>query len=73
ETYFQEHIFQPLGMTDTSYAVPSNKQSRVAAIHRRTDGQLEDWYATTPSHPRRRLRFLATVDSIPQLRTMEFS
>lgn len=42
ETYFQEHIFQPLGMTDTSYAVPSNKQSRVAAIHRRTDGQLEE-------------------------------
>ncbi|WP_334243600.1 serine hydrolase, partial [Terriglobus sp. ADX1] len=29
-------------MTDTSYAVPSNKQSRVAAIHRRTDGQLEE-------------------------------
>ena len=42
EDYFQEHIFRPLGMTDTSYAVPLEKQSRVAAVHRRTDGGLEE-------------------------------
>ena len=42
EAYFQEHIFQPLGMTDTSYAVPLDKQSRVAAVHRRTEGRLEE-------------------------------
>jgi metallo-beta-lactamase class B len=42
ETYFQEHIFRPLGMKDTSYAVSLEKQSRVAAVHRRTDGRLEE-------------------------------
>lgn len=42
EAYFQEHIFQPLGMLDTSYAVPLSKQSRVAAVHRRTDGHLDE-------------------------------
>src|SRR5438552_11246830 len=30
ESWYQEHIFTPLGMVDTSYAVPANKQSRLA-------------------------------------------
>ncbi len=34
EIYFQQHIFEPLGMVDTSYAVPLAKQSRVAAKYR---------------------------------------
>jgi methyl acetate hydrolase len=42
EDYFQEHIFRPLGMIDTSYAVPVSKQSRVATIHRRVNGKLEE-------------------------------
>lgn len=42
ETYFQKNIFQPLGMTDTSYAVPLDKQSRVTAVHRRVNGHLEE-------------------------------
>jgi len=40
EEYDQEHIFKPLGMTDTSYAVPANKQSRVPKIYKRVDGAL---------------------------------
>jgi methyl acetate hydrolase len=42
ETYFQRNIFEPLGMVDTSYAVPIAKQARVAAVHRRIDGQLQE-------------------------------
>ena len=42
ETYFQRHIFEPLGMEDTSYAVPLTKQSRVATVHRHIDGQLQE-------------------------------
>ncbi len=33
ETYFQEHIFRPLGMIDTSFAVPADKQARVIHVY----------------------------------------
>jgi methyl acetate hydrolase len=42
EAYFQQHIFQLLGMTDTSYAVPLAKQSRVATTHSRINGVLQE-------------------------------
>ncbi|HXM18914.1 MAG TPA: serine hydrolase domain-containing protein [Candidatus Tumulicola sp.] len=42
EAYFQERIFGPLGMADTSFAVASNKQSRVPTIHDRTNGMLRE-------------------------------
>lgn len=42
EAYYQERIFKPLGMVDTSYAVPSAKQSRVAMQYRHTKGNLEE-------------------------------
>ena len=42
EAYFQQHIFEPLGMTDTSYAVPLAKQSRVATKHSRVNGRLQE-------------------------------
>lgn len=42
ETYFQQHIFEPLGMLDTSYAVPFGKQSRVATKYSRINGHLQE-------------------------------
>src|SRR6201981_237182 len=42
EAYFQRHIFVPLGMVDTSYAVPLTKQSRVATEHSRINGVLQE-------------------------------
>lgn len=33
EDYFQEHILRPLGMVDTSFAVPSNKQARLIHVY----------------------------------------
>ena len=35
EAYFRENIFDPLGMRDSSFDVPAEKQSRVVAMSRR--------------------------------------
>ncbi|MBL9200783.1 MAG: beta-lactamase family protein [Opitutaceae bacterium] len=35
EDYFQQRIFRPLGMVDTSYILPEPKRHRLAALHRR--------------------------------------
>jgi CubicO group peptidase (beta-lactamase class C family) len=52
ETYYQERIFKPLGMVDTSFAVPAAKQSRVPTQHSRMNGRLvEQPRATIPSTP----------------------
>jgi methyl acetate hydrolase len=41
EAYFREHIFQPLGMKDTFFDVPSDKQERVVAVqHIEQDGSF---------------------------------
>ena len=42
EAWYQERIFKPLGMVDTSYAVSSDKQSRVASTHSRASGTLQE-------------------------------
>jgi methyl acetate hydrolase len=42
EVYFQQHIFVPLGMVDTSYAVTLAKQSRLATLHVRKAGVLQE-------------------------------
>jgi methyl acetate hydrolase len=52
ETWYQERIFKPLGMVDTSWAVASDKQSRVASINSRATGTLQEQpKATIPSTP----------------------
>ncbi|MBA4137829.1 MAG: serine hydrolase, partial [Opitutus sp.] len=41
DLFFQERIFRPLGMVDTGFWVPSEKQGRVATIYQRDgSGQL---------------------------------
>ena len=41
EDYFHDHIFVPLGMTDTSYFVPKDKEARLVTVdRRRADGTL---------------------------------
>jgi methyl acetate hydrolase len=40
--YFREHIFAPLGMKDTDYAISAAQQSRLVSVHqRKPDGSLE--------------------------------
>jgi CubicO group peptidase (beta-lactamase class C family) len=52
EAWYQEHIFKPLGMVDTSYAVPAAKQSRVPTQHSRINGVLQEQpRAPVPSTP----------------------
>ncbi len=56
ETFFQKHIFRPLGMVDTSYAVPADKQSRLAHVYAREDGAFterpsDEPALTTPTPP----------------------
>jgi CubicO group peptidase (beta-lactamase class C family) len=55
EPWYQEHIFKPLGMVDTSYAVAADKQSRLAPQFTRASGKMEPLptaeVATTPTAP----------------------
>jgi CubicO group peptidase (beta-lactamase class C family) len=52
EAWYQEHIFKPLGMVDTSYAVPAEKQSRVPTQYSRFTGKLIEQPKTPiPSTP----------------------
>lgn len=49
EAYFRQHVFDPLGMKDSFFVVPAEKQSRVAKLfHRTKDGGL----AEQPPQPR---------------------
>jgi methyl acetate hydrolase len=48
EAYFQEHIFRPLRMVDTSYAVPANKQARLIHVYRHEDGSFKKGGPSTP-------------------------
>ena len=55
EPWYQEHIFKPLGMVDTSYAVAADKQSRLAPQFTRATGKTEPLpktpVAATPTAP----------------------
>jgi len=56
EAWYQDHIFKPLGMVDTSFAVAAGKQSRLATQYRRGEGgKLEELpktpIASTPTPP----------------------
>src|SRR5215467_11540330 len=52
EPWYQTHIFKPLGMVDTSYAVTADKQSRLAPQFTRATGKMEPLpKATVPATP----------------------
>ncbi len=52
ESAFQQRIFKPLGMVDTSFAVPADKQSRVPTQYSRVMGSLQEQpRASIPSTP----------------------
>jgi CubicO group peptidase (beta-lactamase class C family) len=57
EDHYQQHIFLPLGMVDTSYVVAADKQPRMAAVLMRVDGALQPRprtpVASTPTPPYR--------------------
>src|SRR5262249_8044559 len=42
DKFFDERIFQPLNLQDTSYVVSPEKMNRVVTIQRRADGKLAE-------------------------------
>ena len=56
EDYFRQHIFQPLGMTDTFFDVPPEKQARVVALHQR---QENGSFLEPPPQPFTPVRFFS--------------
>jgi methyl acetate hydrolase len=57
EAYFREHIFAPLGMSDSFFDVPADKQSRVVRVfQRKADGTL-DPQPPAPAPPSTARRF----------------
>jgi methyl acetate hydrolase len=56
ENYFRLHIFQPLGMTDTFFNVPSEKQARVVMVHQRQD---DGSFLQSPPQPFKTLQFFS--------------
>jgi methyl acetate hydrolase len=48
DRYLDANILAPLGMHDTAYAVPSDKQSRVVSVHTRMNGR---WVETPRTGP----------------------
>ncbi|PWU03594.1 MAG: 1,4-butanediol diacrylate esterase [Terriglobia bacterium] len=53
EQYFQDNIFKPLGMPDTSFIVPAEKFDRLVSTYRRqTDGSLKEDPRTMPPKPK---------------------
>lgn len=53
DEYFRQHIFEPLGMADTFYNVPSEKQERVVATERR---QQDGRFVEPPPQPIKTVR-----------------
>jgi CubicO group peptidase (beta-lactamase class C family) len=54
EAYFHDHIFQPLGMNDTFFNVPAEKQARIVAMHiHQEDGS----FAQPPPQPFQPVKF----------------
>jgi len=52
DRYFQDHIFGPLGMKDTSFRISPSMRSRLAAVHQRDDkGVLTPIEFALPEEP----------------------
>jgi methyl acetate hydrolase len=50
EDYFRQHIFTPLGMADTFYFVPKDKEARLVTVNRRiADGSIVKESAQPPT------------------------
>lgn len=52
DQFLRQRLFDPLGMKDTGFSVPADKQSRVAGLYNRTPqgivrGETPSWLATT--------------------------
>ena len=52
DRYFEDNIFRPLGMTDTSFRVSASQRARLASVHQRDDkGVLTPIEFALPENP----------------------
>ncbi|HTM49373.1 MAG TPA: serine hydrolase domain-containing protein [Bryobacteraceae bacterium] len=51
EAYFQRHILEPLGMSETSYILPPAKFGRLVSSYERRNGALVETPLTQPAPP----------------------
>ena len=52
DRYFQDHIFGPLGMTDTAFKLSASQRARLARVHQRgADGSLAPIEFEIPQEP----------------------
>lgn len=47
DQFFQKRIFEPLGMKDTYFYLPKEKQNRLVSLYTHTNGQLKEAEAVT--------------------------
>ena len=51
EDYFRQHVFEPLGMNDTSFNVPPEKRARMVRVSRRKEDGAFAEQPPTPAEP----------------------
>jgi CubicO group peptidase (beta-lactamase class C family) len=72
EQFIKERIFDPLGMKDSFFFVPAQKQNRVASIYRLQDGKLNRWeeieaYARNAKYPGPEFGMYSTAPDLASL------
>ena len=72
EQFIKERIFDPLGMKDSFFFVPAEKQNRVASIYRSQDGKLSRWkeieaYSMSAKYPGPEFGMYSTASDLASL------
>jgi CubicO group peptidase (beta-lactamase class C family) len=72
EQFIKERIFDPLGMKDSFFFIPAEKQNRVASIYRQQDGKLNRWeeieaYARNAKYPAPEFGMYSTASDLASL------
>ncbi|HEV2800198.1 MAG TPA: serine hydrolase domain-containing protein [Pyrinomonadaceae bacterium] len=75
ERFIKERIFDPLGMKDSFFLIPAEKQSRVASLYRWQDGTLKRWteieaYSRTAKYPAPEFGMYSTASDLAALGQM---
>jgi CubicO group peptidase (beta-lactamase class C family) len=72
EQFVDERIFKPLGMKDSFFFIPREKENRVASIYRVQDGKLNKWdeleaYARKAKYPAPEFGMYSTASDLAAL------
>jgi CubicO group peptidase (beta-lactamase class C family) len=63
DRFFRTRIFEPLGMRDTWFELPADRQNRLVTLHQEEDGTLKPWRDSTllgnPDYPLRPMTYFS--------------